>query len=77
MMTNTNGDDIDTEDNYILSCERPASAKKYSNIETTVRMKLIPPLQSPGVLSFHYFCGNFTIYMYFSVILDCCKRWRR
>ena len=57
-MTTVHGNDIDTEDNYILSCERPSSAKKYSNISTTVRMKQIPPLQTPGVLSFHYFCGN-------------------
>ena len=58
MMATVHGIDIDTEDNYFLSCERPSSPKKYSNIATTVRMSQIPPLSTPGLLSFHYFCGN-------------------
>ena len=60
-MSRMDGVDVDTEDNYILSCVRPAAASKFGNIQTEVRLKQIPPLHTPGVLSFHYFCGNLKI----------------
>ena len=49
---------IDDGKNYFLSCKRPGTPSDYSHVSTSMRMKLIPPLATPGQLSFHYFCGG-------------------
>ena len=49
---------IDDGKNYLLSCERAGNPADYSYVSTSMRMKVIPPLATPGQLSFHYFCGE-------------------